>query len=308
MKFAIAALLASTSAIRIGTQGKGCVSKGFAAEGFAALDTDHSGSLSYDEIGTGLEELAKALDHKITAEEWAWLKATGEKIDSKTPGSVDEKEFFLFANAVFKHFDLCELAREAEKEMKHARKTCVSKDMAEAGFEHLDTNHNGSLSYQEIEAGLKELAAALHHTLTADEWAWIKATGTKIDKKNPGKVDKKEFYRFANAVFRHFDLCELAREEEAEHSLATVEDAPCVSMKQSDGVFHMVDTNGNGQISKKELTVAVTAYLKENHIHPTAAQVKGFTKAATADAGADHQLNPVEFNSLANQVCAYIES
>ena len=79
-------------------------------------------------------------------------------------------------------------------------------------------------------------------------------------------------------------------------------------MKQSDEVFHQVDTNGNGQISKKELTIAVTAYLKEHKIHPTKAQVKGFTKAATADAGADHQLNPKEFNKLANQVCAYIES
>ena len=53
----------------------------------------------------------------------------------------------------------------------------------------------------------------------------------------------------------------------------TAEDAPCVSMGQSDEVFKQVDTNGNGQVSKKELTVAVKAYLKENDIHPTKAQV-----------------------------------
>ena len=87
----------------------------------------------------------------------------------------------------------------------------------------------------------------------------------------------------------------------------TAEDAPCVSMKQSNEVFHKVDTNGNGQISKKELTVAVKAYLKANDIHPTKAQVRAFAGAAKHDAGADHQLNPKEFNSLANQVCAYIE-
>ena len=71
MKFAIAALLATTSAIRIGSQGKkGCVSKEMAREGFKALDTDDSGSLSYDEIKVGVEDLAKALDHTVTAEEW----------------------------------------------------------------------------------------------------------------------------------------------------------------------------------------------------------------------------------------------
>ena len=89
MKFAIAALLATTSAIRIEKGGKGCVTKRLAAEGFKALDTDDSGSLSYDEIKIGLGELAKALDHTVTADEWKWIEATGEKIDSKNPGKVD---------------------------------------------------------------------------------------------------------------------------------------------------------------------------------------------------------------------------
>ena len=88
----------------------------------------------------------------------------------------------------------------------------------------------------------------------------------------------------------------------------TAEEAPCVSMKQSDAVFKEVDTNGDGQISKKELTIAVTNYLKAHNIHPTAGQVAKFRGADMKDAGADHTLNPKEFNTLANQVCAYIES
>ena len=87
----------------------------------------------------------------------------------------------------------------------------------------------------------------------------------------------------------------------------SAEAAKCVSNAQSNAVFKEIDTNGNGQVSKKELTIAVTAYLKQNDIHPTAEQVKQFTGAAIADAGADHTLNPAEFNELANQVCAYIE-
>ena len=41
---------------------------------------------------------------------------------------------------------------------------------------------------------------------------------------------------------------------------------------------------------------------------PTKAEVKAFSDAAKADAGADHTLSKKEFNSLANQVCAYIKS
>ena len=99
MKFAIVALLASTSAIRIrsletaDTQ-KGCVSHDMAKDGFRALDTNHDGSLSYEEIKVGLEKLASSMDHTITEDEWKWIEATGKKIDSKTPGKVDEEEFW----------------------------------------------------------------------------------------------------------------------------------------------------------------------------------------------------------------------
>ena len=87
----------------------------------------------------------------------------------------------------------------------------------------------------------------------------------------------------------------------------TATEAPCVSMAQSDEVFHEVDTSGNGQISEKELTVAIKAYLKAHDLHPSKAQVKAFRGAAIEEAGADRQLSPVEFNALANEVCAYVE-
>ena len=209
MKFAIAALLATTSAIRIGTQGKGCLSKKMTNEGFKDLDTDDSGSLSYDEIKVGVQELAKSQDHVISADEWKWIQETGEKIDAKTPGKVNKKEFHVFANALFHHFHLCHLV----KEDKAPKKKCVDKDQAAEGFKALDTNNNGSLSYDEIKAGLEALAKSQDHTITGEEWDWIKKTGERIDSKTPGKVNEKEFFRFANAVFRHFDLCHLAREE-----------------------------------------------------------------------------------------------
>lgn len=92
MKFAIAAIIATTAAIQIRAPDQSkevCVSKGLAREGFKALDTDDSGSLSYDEVQVGLEELAKSLDYHPTDADWAWIEATGKKIDSATPGKVD---------------------------------------------------------------------------------------------------------------------------------------------------------------------------------------------------------------------------
>ena len=78
----------------------------------------------------------------------------------------------------------------------------------------MDTNHNGSLSYGEIEAGLKELAKSQGYTPTEADWKWVEETGAKIDSKDPGVVDMKEFHAFANAVFEHFHLCHLIHDHD----------------------------------------------------------------------------------------------
>merc|ERR1712127_763373 len=78
-------------------------------EGFHHLDTDHSGELSYGEIKVGIEDLASSMHYTPTAADWDWIKATGSAIDTKNPGSVDEEEFFTFANDVFNHFGICNM-------------------------------------------------------------------------------------------------------------------------------------------------------------------------------------------------------
>jgi len=195
---------------------KGCVTKDLAHEAFGHLDTNHNGSLSYDEIKAGLEELAASQNHTITDDEWKWIEATGAKIDKKTPGKVDEKEFHRFANAIFRHFDLCHLAEEAEAKQAAraapataalAQADCLTKDETNEGFEYVDTNHNGSLSYAEIKVGLQQLAKHHDYTPTDADWAWVESTGKRIDSATPGVVDQAEFYTFANAVANHFHIC-----------------------------------------------------------------------------------------------------
>ena len=88
----------------------------------------------------------------------------------------------------------------------------------------------------------------------------------------------------------------------------------CVSMKQSNGVFKIVDRNHDGQISRGELRSAMTHYLDS---HPRAAREANKLTQADVEhlrtmvgdaAGADQRLNPAEFNSLANQMCALYEA
>jgi len=260
MKFAVACLLATASAVRIEKHERKCLTWKQTKEGFHELDTNHDGSLSYDEIKVGLEELAKSLDHTITDSEWAWIKTEGEKIDSATPGKVDEKEFHECANALFRHFGLCHYAREARQAERRAQ--CVTWRQAMRGFKHLDTDHNKTLSYEEIKVGVEDLAKSLNHTLTEEEIKWIEETGSKIDSKTPGKVDHKEFFEFANALFKHFGLCDLAREERESHRETRRARHGCVTRDLANEAFDHLDTDKSKALSYDEIKAGLEELAK----------------------------------------------
>jgi len=169
-------------------------------EGFKELDTNNNKSLSYDEIKAGLEELAKSQNHTITKDEWEWIKETGEKIDSKTPGKVDEHEFFLFANAVFEHFGLCHLVDEDDHE-DHGDHNCdMSPEDSAKVFADVDTNHNGFVGWKEVKTALTAVAKERGHTITKANKKWVRKHFKKQnDGKKGGKgLDEKEFNVFAN--------------------------------------------------------------------------------------------------------------
>ena len=70
-------------------------------------DTNGNGSLSYKEIEHALKAVASHYHYTPTKADWDWVKKTGAAIDTHNPGTVDEGEFFEFANAVAEHFHLC---------------------------------------------------------------------------------------------------------------------------------------------------------------------------------------------------------
>jgi Ca2+-binding EF-hand superfamily protein len=306
MKYAVIALLASVSAIKIekGKKHRGCITRKMSNGVYGELDTNKNGSLDYGEIKVGLEELAKSQDYTPTKEDWAWVEATGKKIDKKNPGKVSKGEFNRFANAVAKHFDLCHLVEDD-----HAPENkCVSKELAKDTFKELDTNHNGSLDYKEIEAGLKRLAASQDYTPTKEDIEWVEKVGEKIDAKSPGKVDEKEFWMFSNAVMHHFHICHLAQEAEKDEASLAQAEGVCLTPAETNKGFGLLDTNHNGSLSYDEIEAGIKWIAKKHDYTPTEADWD-WVKATGAkiDSKTPGKVNKVEFGLFANAFAKHFD-
>ena len=128
--------------------------------------------------------------------------------------------------------------------------------MSDKAFDSIDANHNGSLDYKEIGNGLKHLEGAMKRPFTPTEWEWIKNTGAQIDSKDPGVVDKTEFWEFVNALFEHFNLCYLVNG----HKKPPQDEDPsqgCLSKAKSDAAFKSIDKDHNGNLSYDEIKVGL---------------------------------------------------
>ena len=75
----------------------------------------------------------------------------------------------------------------------------------------------------------------------------------------------------------------------------------CVDAKEAKAIFNAIDTNGNGQVNRKELVAALKAFAKSRDYTPTKADWAWVAKSAYADAGTDKQLNAGEFAKWVNQ-------
>ena len=173
MKFAIAALIAATSAITIKSAvSQSCVTEENANESYDSLDTNHNGKLSWTEIVVGLSYLAGKFNHTITDADKTWIRATYAVIDPKNPGVYSRAEFREFSRLLFKHWGLCAKIEEMDSDIRTGG-GCVNHQQAMDAFHHLDTDHSDSLSYSEIVVGLYDLADDVNHTITEADKTWI---------------------------------------------------------------------------------------------------------------------------------------
>merc|ERR1719484_6137 len=107
MKFAVLALVASTSAIQIRAEADKCHgSMADTNEAFDHIDTNHNGSINQKELTAAVEWVAKKMNHKITKKEWEWLGKTAGA-DAGKDQVMNKKEFNKFANTFVNHFGLC---------------------------------------------------------------------------------------------------------------------------------------------------------------------------------------------------------
>ena len=81
----------------------------------------------------------------------------------------------------------------------------------------------------------------------------------------------------------------------------------CMDRKGSDEIFAHVDTNGNGQIGRKELVAGIKEFSKSQGYTPTDKDWEWVEKTATKDAGKDHTLSSKEFHKWVNQFAKHFK-
>merc|ERR1711907_569384 len=119
---------------------------------------------------------------------------------NKTKSKSQMKFLALFATAVA----AIQLTTEVDVERK-GKHICLKPKDAKEVFNHIDTNHNGSLNKHELVAALEDLAAHYDHKITKEEWAWIEETATKVAGYDH-VMSEVEFRIFANKLMWHFDI------------------------------------------------------------------------------------------------------
>lgn len=115
--------------------------------------------------------------------------------------------------------------------------------------EVIDQNGDMEISWKELEDALK----ASGMEITAEEWDMIKQGFEMLDADGSGNVDKKEF----EAAMKKYGLAELTHKLLAQAK--SQQGAP-----EWEEVLEELDSNGNGQISWKELKQWVQAMEKEH--------------------------------------------
>jgi hypothetical protein len=157
-------------------------------------------------------------------------------------------------------------------------------------FQQIDSNHNGQINQQELEAAGRWIARAydLDIPQTAVQWLEQQAVHYAGQGGPASSLNEQEFAGFANAVASHFHLCGVL----------------CVSLDDARQAFEAIDTNHNGSISRSEGEAALREFERSHHVTPTPEQLQWVQSTAQRDAalnGSPDSMGPVEFFVFANQ-------
>ena len=103
MKFALIALVASTSAIKV--QGTNCVDPKEAKAIFNAIDTNDNHQVGKKELFHAIKAFTKSRNYKPSKEDWTWVK-TNAKDTAGDDNTLSETEFAEWVNRFALHFHI----------------------------------------------------------------------------------------------------------------------------------------------------------------------------------------------------------
>lgn len=125
--------------------------------------------------------------------------------------------------------------------------------MADKAFKSLDKDNSGSLSPDEVKAGVIKLGEAIGKKWSKADVEWMEKTGKAIDTGTPNEFDEQEFYLFGNAMLEHFKLCYLVEQKQPTNPA----NEGCLSHKTTDGFYKELDTDKSGSLSYAEIKVGL---------------------------------------------------
>lgn len=82
-----------------------------------------------------------------------------------------------------------------------------------------------------------------------------------------------------------------------------MKDEQCIPLKESDSIFHRIDTNHNHKLSGRELMTAIDMWAKDTHRTLTAENIHWIVDHANKDAasnGKPRSMDEKEFNLFIN--------
>jgi Ca2+-binding EF-hand superfamily protein len=144
---------------------------------FNKFDTDRSGSLSFNELSAGLDELGI-------------IVSVGEKMDLMRTLDTDgdgEVGFMEFYNGLSGFSGSINLDSIMAKISRGADQYRSIEDYVSTLFRRFDINRDGAVSYQELRDGLRSMKVALNDNE-------VKALFTRLDTDHDGNVSQEELY------------------------------------------------------------------------------------------------------------------
>jgi Ca2+-binding EF-hand superfamily protein len=211
-----------------------------AADQFSTIDTSGDGSITEDELKAALDQLASADGTSGTGSVSDDQAAKiFKKIDTDGDGKISATEWSAFQ----------------QKVQSFQQQQASVAALASKAFSDADTDGNGSISQDEFKALLAQTSSAKDTSATDD-----KATKLfkKIDTDGDGKISSSEWSNFQQKVatmgqhHHHHGSSGGASAESAQSSSATSTLQSMVSK-----LYQTADTNGDGLLSKQELTAAL---------------------------------------------------